>query len=82
MREYVDGQPVSVRIQKMREDLETAKHKLIESSLSKDCSYMILVRTNSINSSLFETTDEKLLVIDSLDFNLKNRLQRKTVQTA
>ena len=82
LREYVEGKPVSVRIQKDYEDLETAKHKLIESNLSKDCSYMILVRTNSINNSLFETTDEKLLVIDSLDFNLKNRLQRKTVQTA
>jgi site-specific DNA-methyltransferase (adenine-specific) len=82
LREYVEGKPVSVRVQKNYEDLETAKQKLIEASLSKDCSYMILVRTNSIENSLFQTNDERLLVIDSLDFNLKNHLPKKTVQTA
>lgn len=82
LRDYVEGFPVSVRIQKEFEDLETAKRKLIEASLSKNCSYMILVRTNSIENSLFQTTDERLLVIDSLDFILKNRWQKKTVQTA
>jgi site-specific DNA-methyltransferase (adenine-specific) len=82
LREYVEGKPVSVRIQKNYEDLETAKQKLIEASLSKDCSYMILVRTNSIENSLFQTNEERLLIIDSLDFNLRNRLPKKTVQTA
>ncbi|MCU0239499.1 MAG: hypothetical protein MUC29_08660 [Pyrinomonadaceae bacterium] len=82
LREYIDGKPISVRIQKNYEDLETAKQKIIEASLSKDCSYMILVRTNSIENSLFQTNDERLLVIDSLDFNLKNHLPKKTVQTA
>jgi site-specific DNA-methyltransferase (adenine-specific) len=77
LREYVEGKPVSVRVQKNYEDLETAKQKLIEASLSKDCSYMILVRTNSIENSLFQTNDERLLVIDSLDFNLKIIYQRK-----
>lgn len=82
LREYVEGRPVSVRIQKMHEDLENAKQKLIEASLSKNCSYMILVRTNSTENSLFQLTDERLLVIDSLDFILKDRLTKKTVQTA
>jgi site-specific DNA-methyltransferase (adenine-specific) len=82
LREYVEGRPVSVKIQKEFEDLETAKQKLIEASRSKDCSYMILIRTNSINNSLFEITDERLLVVDSLDFILKTRWQKKTVQSA
>lgn len=81
LREYVEGKPVSVRIQKDYENLEMAKQKLIEASLSKDCSYMILVRTNSINHSLFETEDKRLLIIDSLDFSLRNHLPKKTVQT-
>jgi site-specific DNA-methyltransferase (adenine-specific) len=82
LREYVEGRPVSVKIQKEFEDLETAKQKLIEASRSKDCSYMILIRTNSINNSLFEITDERLLVVDSLDFILKTRWQKKKVQSA
>ncbi len=82
LREYIEGKPVSVRIQKEFEDLETAKQKLIDASLSKDCSYMILVRTNLIENSLFQTTDERLLVIDSLDFILKNSLKKQTFQTA
>ena len=81
LREYVDDRPVSVRIQKKHEDLETAKQKLIEASLSKDCSYMILVKTSSLNDSLFETTDERLLIIDSLDFILKKSLKKQTFQT-
>ncbi len=77
LREYVEGRPVSVRIQKDVEDLETAKRKLIEASLSKNCSFMILVRTNSVENSLFQTDDERLLIIDSLDFILKKNLSQK-----
>lgn len=86
LREYIDNRPVSVRIQKDCEDLETAKRKLIEASLSKNCSFMILVRKNQNENSLFETNDERLLIIDSLDFVLKNQLNRRrkneSVQTA
>lgn len=83
LREYIDDRPVSVRIQKDYEDLETAKQKLIEASLSKNCSFMILVRTNSFENSLFQTNDERLLVVDSLDFVIKNQLKKnKSVQTA
>ncbi len=82
LREYVEGKPVSVKIQKMHEDLETAKQKLIEASDTKSCSYMILVRTNSIENRLFQTDDERLLVIDSLDFILKKGLKKQIFQTA
>lgn len=77
LREYLEGCPVSVRIQKDYEDLETAKRKLIEASETKNCRWMILVRTNSIENSLFETNDERLLVIDSLDFMVSKKLNQK-----
>jgi site-specific DNA-methyltransferase (adenine-specific) len=82
LREYVEGRAVSVRIQKEFEDLEKAKRKLIEASGTKNCKYMILVRTNSIENSLFQTDDERLLVIDSLDFILKKSLKKQIFQTA
>ena len=84
LRQYIDGLPVSVRIQKTGETLEAAQRALVEASRSKHCSYMILVKTNSLEHSLFQWEEEKLLVIDSLDFILKNRLnqQMTTVQTA
>ena len=77
LREYVNGRPVSVRIQKEHEDLETAKRRLLQASLSKACSFMILVRTNDRDNSLFQTDDERLLVVDSLDFMAQNQLRRK-----
>jgi len=68
LREYINGQPVSVRIQKEYEDIEAARRKLIVASKTKKCALMILVQTKKGKShSLFDWADENLLVIDSYD---------------
>jgi site-specific DNA-methyltransferase (adenine-specific) len=46
---YVNERPVAIRIQKKSEDLESAKRKLISASESKNCSLMILIRTQRDN---------------------------------
>ena len=76
LRKHIDGKPVSVRIQKEFEGVESAKQKLIEASESKNCKYMILIRTNFIENSLFETKKDRLLIIDSLDFALKKQMNK------
>lgn len=81
LRNHVEGRPVAVRIQKEREDLETAKRGLLAAGLAKGCSYMILVRTNAQDGSLFQWDDARLLVIDSLDLAVKRNLNQ-TARTA
>ena len=46
LSEYLDGKPVSVKIQKEEETLDEAINKLIKSSRTKKCEYMILIRTH------------------------------------
>lgn len=69
LREYVGEKPVSIKIQKRHENLDSAKQKLITASQNKNCSFMILVKTQTENNALFPFADEteNLLVIDSLD---------------
>jgi site-specific DNA-methyltransferase (adenine-specific) len=71
LRSYVDGHPVAVRIQKADEDLETAKRKLMAAGKTKQCARMILVRTRRNGDySLFEWTDENVLVLDVYDVTI------------
>lgn len=67
---HIENRPVSVKIQQPEEDLETATQKLLKASHAKGCRVMILVRTHKDNGCLFEpqVLDEKLMVIDALDF--------------
>ncbi len=68
LRSYVDGHPVAVKIQKADEDIEMAKRKLLAASKTKQCAFTILVRTTRNGDySLFDWTDEDLLVVDSYD---------------
>jgi site-specific DNA-methyltransferase (adenine-specific) len=77
LKSYVDGFPVSVRIQKQHESLEEAQQRLIAASKSKQCRLMLLVRThNAKNYLLFEQpSHDNLLVLDSYDLLINNWLQ-------
>jgi site-specific DNA-methyltransferase (adenine-specific) len=75
LRSYVEGHPVAVRIQKADEDLEVAKRKLMAAGKTKQCARMILVRTHRNGDySLFDWTDENVLVIDAYDVAIETWL--------
>jgi site-specific DNA-methyltransferase (adenine-specific) len=75
LRSYVEGHPVAVRIQKADEDLEVAKRKLMAAGKTKQCARMILVRTHrNGDHSLFDWTDENVLVIDAYDVAIETWL--------
>lgn len=78
LKTYVNDRPVSVRIQKTYEDLETAKQKLIKASQSKNCSLMILIRTHQQRERLFasDSDDDRVLVMDAYDFVIERWLDR------
>lgn len=76
-KNHINGGPVSVKIQKPDEDIETAKEKLIIASRSKNCSFMILVRTHGQRKRFFPCTldDHNLIIMDSYDLFIKENLE-------
>lgn len=77
LREFINGHPVSIRIQKESEDIETARRKLIMASKSKKCSMMILVRTKAENNlRFFDYTNDNVLVIDAYDLIINSWLEK------
>jgi site-specific DNA-methyltransferase (adenine-specific) len=75
LKDYIDGSPVSVKIQKQDESLEISKRKLLNASKTKNCKLMILIKTQrGTDATLFSWNDENILVIDSYDLQIKNWL--------
>lgn len=72
LSEYVDERPVSVKIQKDNETLSDAYEKLKKSSMKKNCSYMVLVRTHAdcVDTIKNEKMASNLILLDSYDFTL------------
>lgn len=79
LKEYIGGFPVSVKIQKQGESIEVSKRKLINASKTKNCKFMILVKTQKeTDNSLFLWKDENVLIIDSYDLQIKNWLDEQS----
>jgi site-specific DNA-methyltransferase (adenine-specific) len=82
LRQYVDGYPVSVKIQKQDESIEVSKQRLIKSSKAKNCKLMILVRTQKeSNNFLFDFHEDNVLVIDSYDLQIKHWIDENNRST-
>ena len=76
LKEYIDGKPVSVKIQKQDETLDEAVRKLIKASKTKKCIYMILIRTHvdRINTFDFEKNTEGLILLDSYEMQIHEKI--------
>ena len=77
LSEYVDGRPVSVKIQKETETITEAMSKLIKSSKTKNCSYMFLIRTHIdfLNVHHGLKSPDNLFVIDAYDLMINDILE-------
>jgi site-specific DNA-methyltransferase (adenine-specific) len=83
LKEYVDGGPVAVKIQKPGESLEISKRKLMNASRTKNCQWMILVKTQrEPDNTLFLWDDANLLVLDSYDLQITHWLHTHTGKTS
>jgi site-specific DNA-methyltransferase (adenine-specific) len=73
LKYHINGYPVTIKIQKSDEDLETAKERLILASKSKKCQVMILVRTHDNYHRLLPCglEDHQVIIIDAYDFILE-----------
>lgn len=69
LKDYIYDRPVSVKIQREDETLDEAVSKLSKSSKTKQCSFMILVRTHIdyLNIFDFDTIPDNMRIIDSYE---------------
>lgn len=74
LREYIDGRPVSIKIQKEDESFENALNKTIKAGTVKKCCFMVLVRTHMDEQQklLYHNIPANVIVIDS--YELQNEL--------
>lgn len=83
LSEYLDGKPVSVKIQKEEETLDEAINKLIKSSRTKKCEYMILIRTHTdyINVIDFNRIPQGVIIIDSYEMQIDEYINNKQLKS-
>lgn len=69
LKEYINGRPVSIKIQKEEESFEEAFNKTIKSGTAKKCCFMILVRTHTDEQQQFlhKNIPPNIIVIDSYE---------------
>ena len=69
LKEYIDGRPVSIKIQKENESFEDAINKMIKAGNTKKCCFMILVRTHMDEQQKFlhNNIPQNVIVIDSYE---------------
>lgn len=79
LSEYVDGKPVSVKIQQEEETLDEAINKLIKASKTKKCRYMVLIRTHMDFMKIFDfnSVPQDVVIIDSYEMQLDNEINQK-----
>lgn len=72
LSEYIDGKPVSIKIQKEEETLDEAISKLISASKKKKCEYMILIRTHTdcMNIFDFNRVPQGVIIMDSYEMQI------------
>lgn len=82
--EYIDGKPVSIKIQKAEETIDEAVTKLIHASNTKKCKYMILIRTHTDYISMidFNNLPVGVIILDSFEMEINKELNKgeKNVQ--
>jgi site-specific DNA-methyltransferase (adenine-specific) len=79
LSEYIDGKPVSVKIQKQEETIDEAVNKLVKASKTKKCEYMILIRTHVDFIKLFDfdALPHGVIILDSYEMQIDEMLSIK-----
>lgn len=72
LKEYIDGKPISVKIQREDETLNESINKLLRASKTKNCGFMILIRTHSDFYNLYDFNymPDNIEIIDSYEFRI------------
>lgn len=72
LKEYIDGKPISVKIQRDDETLNESVNKLVRASKTKNCAFMILIRTHSDFSDLYDFNNmpDNIEIIDSYELQI------------
>ena len=78
LKEHIDGGSVSIRIQREDETLGETITKLTKASKTKQCSYMVAIRTHK---DIFETANyhelqSNIIIIDRYDIQLEKAISK------
>lgn len=81
--EYLEGKPISIKIQREEETLDEAVFKLKKASKTKQCSFMILIRTHADIMELCDLTSipHNMKIIDCYEMQIDNALAELKKQT-
>lgn len=83
LSEYINGKPVSVKIQKEEETLDEAINKLIKASRTKKCEYMILIRTHIdyMNVFDFNRVPQGVIIMDSYEMQIGEYINNENTES-
>jgi site-specific DNA-methyltransferase (adenine-specific) len=74
LKNTFNGKPVPIRIQKKNESIAKACEKMLSSTQSKKSDINIIIRTHKKSDRLVDYVDKKIIVIDSYDLIIKNKV--------
>ena len=77
MKEHINGGAVSIRIQRENEAIHETVEKIVNASRNKNCSFMVVIRTNG---DRFEKTNylelpQNVLIIDQYDLQIEKAVE-------
>ena len=77
LSDYINGRPVSVKIQKPDETLGEAVQKLYVASRKKKCEAMILIRTHMdvVSVMEFDAIPDGVIILDSYEMQIDQEIQ-------
>jgi site-specific DNA-methyltransferase (adenine-specific) len=80
LREHFEEGTVAIRIQRQEENLSETVGKLLKASKSKNCSYMVVIRTHCDYSDIFDYANipGNLLIIDRYDLQIKELAEKES----
>lgn len=70
---YIEGKPVSVKIQRVDETLDEAIDKLWRASKRKKCEWMVLIRTHIDRTNVynFDSVPRGVIILDSYELKIE-----------
>lgn len=79
LSDYINGKPISVKIQKPEETIDEAVNKLVKASRIKKCEYMILIRTHMDYMCLYDFNNipQGVIILDSYEMEIEDVLKDK-----
>ncbi len=85
LKQYYNGKPIPVKIQKDYETQQESIAKLIQASKTKQCEFMIFIKTNKLEQNcLFQKNPDSnsVLILDAYDLIINNWITKNRIHNS